>query len=266
LVYSSNYEIYNGYDSVGNDISNATVMDQTSCQVECSNNADCAAYVFQPTTNTCWIKNSNAYPRGSITSNASLILAVRQPTINGTTNCSTEVTNIDTLQYDKYLRGENMAPDTICNEAIVSPDNQDEFFNIQNQMATVAQDIASKMEALYRQDNNVYEKMNMNSTQFNKKLASYKFTIQKIKRELEMEGKNQKQIQNQNQKQINGINKEGMKSRNRIYKEGLLTMNDATGMLSESDLSVLSGNYSYILWSILAVAIVTITLNIMKKK
>jgi len=37
-------------------------------------------------------------------------------------------------------------------------------------------------------------------------------------------------------------------------------------MLSESDLLVLSGNYSYILWSILAVAIVSITLNIMKKK
>ena len=264
LAYSSNYEIYNGYDSWGNDISSNTVSDQTGCQVECSENANCAGYVFQPTTNTCWIKNSNVYPRGPITANASLILAVRQPTINGTTNCSTEVTNIDTVQYDKYLRGENMVPDTICNAAIVSPENQAQFFNIQNQMAVIAQKIAAKMEALYKQDNNVYEKMDMNSTQFNQKLASYRATIQKIKQELEIE-KN-----TPNQKQIKGNYKEGMKNKKQNqygnYKEGLLTMNDASGMLSESDLLVLSGNYSYILWSILAVAIVSITLNIMKKK
>jgi len=260
LAYSANYEIYNGYDSFGNDIKNTTVTDQTSCQVECSNTADCAGYVFQPTTNTCWIKNSNMYPKGTITPSPSLILAVRQPSISGTTNCSTEIDNIDTVQYAKYLRGENMAPDTMCNSAIVSPEDQDAFFNIQNQMAAVAQEIATKMDALYKQDNNVYNKLNMNSAQFNQKLASYRATIQKINRELEMGGNKQK-------KQINGISKEGMQNkRNRNYREGLLTMNDASGMLTESDLLVLSGNYSYILWSILAVAVVTITLNIMKKK
>jgi hypothetical protein len=94
-------------------------------------------------------------------------------------------------------------------------------------------------------------------------LATYKSTTQQIKRALEMEDNNQYQ---NNQNNINGNNREGMKNRNRNYKEGLLTMNDANGMLSESDLLVLSGNYSYILWSILAVSIVTITLNIMKKK
>jgi hypothetical protein len=265
LKYSSNYDIYNGYDSWGNDITNVTVPDQTSCQVECSNNAECAGYVYQPTTSTCWIKNNQIYPRGPITPNAALILAVRKPTVNGTTTCSTEVNEIDTIQYDKYLKGQNMAPDTICNAAIVSPENQAAFFNIQNQMAAVAQEIASKMDSLYSQDNNVYEKLNMNSSQFNQKLASYKATIQKIKRELELE-KNPNQ--NPTKKQINGINKEGMKNRNknRNYKEGLLTMNDASGMLTDSDLSVLSGNYSYILWSILAVAIVTISINLMKKK
>jgi len=257
LKYSTNYEIYNGYDSWGNDITNTTVSDQTSCQDECSNNAECAGYVYQPTTSTCWIKNNQIYPRGPITPNAGLILAVREPTVNGTSNCSTEVANIDTIQYDKYLKGQNMAPDTICNSKIVSPEDQSKLVDIQNQLAAVSQEIATKMESLYQQNNNIYDDMNMNSSEFNQKLARYKTTTQKIKRALEMEGLNQ------NQKNINGNNKEGMKNRN--YKEGLLTMNDATGMLSDSDLSVLSGNYSYILWSILAVSIVTITLNIMKK-
>jgi hypothetical protein len=42
-------------------------------------------------------------------------------------------------------------------------------------------------------------------------------------------------------------------------------MNDINGMLSDSDLIVLQGNYSYIMWSILAVGLLTITVNTMKK-
>ena len=42
-------------------------------------------------------------------------------------------------------------------------------------------------------------------------------------------------------------------------------MNDINGMLSDSDLIVLQENYSYIMWSILAVGLLTITVNSMKK-
>ena len=44
-----------------------------------------------------------------------------------------------------------------------------------------------------------------------------------------------------------------------------LNMNDINGMLSDTDLRVLQGNYSYIMWSILAVGILTITINTMRK-
>jgi hypothetical protein len=42
-------------------------------------------------------------------------------------------------------------------------------------------------------------------------------------------------------------------------------INDINGMLSDTDLIVLQENYSYILWSILAVGILTITLSTIKK-
>jgi hypothetical protein len=44
-----------------------------------------------------------------------------------------------------------------------------------------------------------------------------------------------------------------------------LNINDLNGMLTDSDLRVLQGNYSYIMWSILAVGLLTITINTMKK-
>ena len=48
-------------------------------------------------------------------------------------------------------------------------------------------------------------------------------------------------------------------------KEGMLNMDDINGMLDDTDLRVLQQNYRYILWSILAVGILTTTVHVLKK-
>ena len=256
LKYSDNYQIYNGYDSTGNDISNVSATSQSDCQTACSNNDQCAAYVFQSSTNTCWLKNSNAYPRGVKSLNASLMLGVRGSAINGTTNCSNEIVNIDTVQYDHYSKGEAMAPDTRCNSALVSQEDRIKFENIKNQLAMVAQDIVSKMENLYSNDNNVYKKMNMNGQQFKRKLEMYKLTNAKIRKDLEIESNN-------NIGTMNNCTKSTGTYPN--VKEGMLTMTDVNGMLNDTDLQVLQQNYQYICLSILAVGFLIVTTNLMKK-
>ena len=106
----------------------------------------------------------------------------------------------------------------------------------------MGQDIASKMEMLYNQDNKIYEKLNMNSEKFKKDLEKYRTLTAKIRNELEIQSDN---------------NIEGFKNS--------LNMNDINGMLSNSDLIVLQENYGYILWSILAVGLLTVTVNVMNK-
>jgi len=246
LAYSNQYQIYPGYDSPNNDISNAQVSSQTDCETACNGNAECAGYVFQSTTNTCWLKNKNVYPRGSKVPNSSLVLGIREPTIVGTSGCNKDVVDIDTVEYSRYQKGEPMAPDTSCNSSLVSSEDRMKLDNVQNQLQLVAQDIASKMESLYNQDNMVYNKLNMNSDQFKKNLAMYKNVNQKIQMERQIESKG---------------NIEGMRN----LKEGLLTIKDVNGMLTETDITVLQENYKYIFWSILAVGALTVTLNIMKK-
>ena len=115
-----------------------------------------------------------------------------------------------------------------------------QFDNIKSQLFILGQDIASRMERLYNQDNKIYEKLNMNSVQFNKDLEKYKNINIKIKQELDLQSNN------------NNI-------------EGMHNMNDINGMLSDTDLIVLQANYKYIMWSILAVGLLTITINVIKK-
>ena len=80
----------------------------------------------------------------------------------------------------------------------------------------------------------------MNETQFKKDIENYKTINMKISKELELDS------------DTNNM-------------EGMINMNDINGMLSNTDLVVLQENYNYIFWSVLAIGIVTITINIMKK-
>ena len=61
-----------------------------------------------------------------------------------------------------------------------------------------------------------------------------------------------------NIQKINNFNK------NDNILEPMLNMNDLNGMIGDSDLVVLQNNYQYIMWSILAVGLVTVTINTMK--
>ena len=241
LEYSNDYEIYQNTNFDGNDITSMIVTDETQCQSNCNNNINCAAYSFMPSTNTCWLKDSSnkKYPMSDRN------IGIRKPKLKatGSTNCSNQIVDIDTIQYDKYIKGDTMTTDTQCNKPFVSQEDRTKLDNITNQLIILGQDIASKMENLYNQDNKVYEKLNMNAQQFKKDLQKYKNINIKISQELNLQSNN---------------NIEGMQNLN-------LNMNDINGMLSDTDLRVLQGNYSYIMWSILAVGILTITINTMRK-
>ena len=141
-----------------------------------------------------------------------------------------------------------MTSDTQCRNSIISQEEQKKYGDIISQLNILGNDIVLKMEKLYNQNNNNFKELNINSEQFKKDLEKYKLTNLRI------------------QKNINGLqnfqsnNIEGMQN-----LSNSLDFNDLNGMLSDSDLRVLQENYTYIMWSILAVGILTITINTMKK-
>lgn len=228
LGFTNDYQIYQSTDIVGNDIQSLITNDQTGCQTACNSNPECAAYVYQGGTQTCLLKNSS---KGERNISNERVLGVRYPSLKTSSTCSNKINNIDSVLYDKYLKGTPMTADTQCNQSIVNPENRAAYENIKDELIILGQDIASKMEKLYNKDKNIYKKLNTSAEQFKKDLVKYKLTNKRINYELS----------------------------NTI--EGMSTMNDLNGMLSDSDIRILQENYSYIMWSILAVGILTLTVN-----
>jgi hypothetical protein len=237
LSFVNEYQIYPNTWIDGNDLATLSTSDQQGCQSACNETDACAAYAYQTTSKTCWLKDSQSGMKQPI---EDVFLGIRKSTVNSGNNCSNKMIDIDTIQYDNYLKDTEMSTSTQCNDSLISQEDQIEFDNIKSQLITLGNDIVSKMENLYNQDKTIFQKLDTTNEQFKKDLASYKLTNMKIKKELNLQSNNIEGMQN-------------------------LNINDLNGILSDSDIRVLQENYTYIMWSILAVGILIITINSIHK-
>lgn len=240
VSFNNNYQIYQNTDTVGNDLTSLVTSTQDECQNACNNTQNCAAYVYQGNSQTCFLKNQSAFPVGNKQQNNNVVMGIRNPEIKNMSKCPNKITNIDTIKYDNYLKGQPMTQDTQCNIPVVSHSEQIKYDDIKSKLTILGNDIVSKMENLYNKDNKIYEKLNKNAEQFKKDLAKYKQLNLKMKEEINL--------------QNNNI--EGMKN---------LNISDLNGMLVDSDIRVLQENYKYIMWSILAVGLLTVSINMIRK-
>jgi hypothetical protein len=270
LSYSNQYELLNNFDSAGNDLQQIeTSNKEQGCVDACNANGECAGFVYQPNGNLCYLKSSAMYPSGEkqFYSNSGIIMGVRKPQIGSSVNksCSRDIVDVDSIQYDNYIKGDPMTLETTCGTSVVLGEDKSILTNLQNSMLSVGQEIANQTNNLYTKNSNINNTMEQNSIQFNKNVDMYKANDNKIKSELNLPGKFQTN-KNSNNKNINVNKKEGMRSIDPSSNSNkILTMNDVNSMLSDTDIRVLQENYSYIFWSILAVGLLTITVNQIKK-
>jgi hypothetical protein len=208
------------------------------------------------------------YPSGEkqYYANSGITLGVRKPQLGSSVNnvCSRDIVNIDSIQYDNYIKGDPMNSDYKCETSLVLGEDKNILTNLQNSMLSVGQQITDQTDNLYTKNNNIYNTMQQNSVQFNKDVDMYKANDNKIKSELNLPGRFQRETKSKSN--INVNKREGMRTiDSSSNSDKILTMNDINSMLSDTDIRVLQENYSYIFWSILAVGLLTITVNQIKK-
>jgi hypothetical protein len=247
--FTNDYQIHLDSDLLGNDITSLTVNNENECQTECNKNEQCGAYVYQVATKTCWLKNKsmggNPKTDKTLQPNKGTTVGLRKPKLQGNSTCDSKVVSIDSVQFNNYIKGDIMTQDTTCDAKMVSQEDKAKLDKVKQELYVLGTTIASKMETLYKENATVVDSLNTNNGQFKKDLEQYKATTSKIKQELGLQS---------------GGNIEGMQNLNQR-----LNMSDVNGMLVDSDLKVLQQNYSYILWGVLAVGLLTITWKTINK-
>lgn len=166
------------------------------------------------------------YPNTMFTIDAT----TKMPIINNNESCTKKVIGIDTLEWDKYSNtGVPMSNKTVCG---LKKATQNENINneaLRKQLASLADEIVNKITYMQSLNSNLNNQMSTDKNMLEQNLTKYRSLS--------------KQYNEYNTVEVTNIN----------------------GILSDSDITVLQENYSYLFWSILAVAVVVITINAIRK-
>jgi hypothetical protein len=148
--------------------------------------------------------------------------------------------------------------DNLWKTAVISDSNKIQMEELQTKMLMLNQQIEAKIKEVYAKDQNILDTMNINDEVLKKKISSYKNTVGM--------GKNNKKNQDIGSLLTeNGFGMEETDGMERIEGMQNIDMSDVNGMLQDTDIRILQENYSYIFWSILAVGLLTITVDVMKR-
>lgn len=242
LGYYNEYDLLQNYDSYGNTLKQIDNVSRDECINQCNDDGNCAGYVHQSDGSKCFLKNKNTYPKAPKQSSNGLTLGIRKKKVLPGTTCKQETVEVDTLQYGSYAKGKLIRTGKDCDLNLVSQKYRVQFDVLKNKLSILGDEISTKMEEMYLKNNKIYEDMGLSETQFKEFIKKYRSNINRIRNELDIP------VSFEYSK---GMNVEGMTN--------MMTLNS---MLSDADVRLLEENYGYIFWSILAVGVISTTINI----
>jgi hypothetical protein len=260
MIESSNdYISYSSYESPGNDIVTINANNMQECVDACNSSTQpCYGFVYNDNTNTCSLKGGSTksiIDSKQMSIDKNVVLGLRSPRVksNLVSTCNKNISNIDTIKYQKYMKGTNMNENVGCSTTseLISDFNE----------VNIVTDVLSKVySTAVDKINNLGNTLGTNEKQVNQNNKQITSDKQKYT-------DNREQIS----KILNGFQNLNLNSNNKIEKEGMtnlsqyLNKEDIAQMLNDSDIRILQANYSYILWSVLAVGLLSVTVNTINK-
>lgn len=152
------------------------------------------------------------------------------PTIKGNASCTTNVVAVDTIEWNSYPNtGLMMSTNTVCGLEKATQDSNITREQLRAKLAVIAAEIVDKIKVLQSLNVDVDNQMGMDAESLQDMLSEYKSLNIKY---------------------------------SQYSSEDSLGLN---GIVSDSNIVVLQENYSYLFWSILAIAVIIATIHQIKK-
>jgi len=220
LTTSSEYSKVGDYNTSGTALNSLTSTNVNGLKTACTDyGADCAGFTHDKATNSGTLYNSTMFPKGLRTPASDTELYTRMMGVTNNNSCNKDVVGGTSDIWDKYQRGSQMAMDTPCNLAVAMKQQQQDLTVATNELDIIADKINKKIDRLNSTDIALVESLGQN--------------LKKLKKDVRQYTRNRQNIRSMQNKNVN-----------------------VTAMLDNADLELISDNYKYILWSILAITII----------
>ena len=207
-----------------------TITSESQCKSACNSTDSCNGYVWGG-SGSCWLQSGKNLQQNIATGNIGLangaITSFQIPSILNSSSCTKDVVKIDSIQWDNYVQNsQDMTPDTTCGLATQIAPEMASVDALEGQLNAVSAKIIAQTSALLKLNSDGSKQIKINDLTLNENLQKY----------TELNA----QFDNTKNKNISGI-------------------------VSDSNIQIIQNNYSYILWSILAIIAIIITIKLMKK-
>ena len=229
---STNYTKFPNTNSGGNDLGPVGNSSLEDCRQICNSNESCAGFVYQPSGKVCYPKNSNMFP----STDASI--QSMNPTLG--------------WEYDTYIKMNklNSAPAGIT----TSTKNIDSY--TAQKYIPSTNSVINSFSLTYDISGNLSNLTNLES-----QIAA--LADQLVAENIILE-KNQVKIYKQAIEDRRAI--EDFLNDYKIVEKAIKNADSQEYLLNDTTLRLVQENYHYLLWSILAIGIVIVGVNVLKKK
>lgn len=237
--------LYPGIDLPGNDFPSMPLnnISKSDCETQCNEAEDCYGYVYGNDTQTCWLKDKGM--QEDISSkvrylNPQVSTALKIPTWTGQDpSCNTNRQNIDAVRYANYVDGGEWQADMNCTQELMNSNTNNNLQNITDKLNSLGQELVDSTNEDVANSQNMQNLM----TQQNKKAQQNIMEYDKVQAQMSY-----------------------LTSGNRKKKEGMTNLQDIQAMESDSSLWVNMENSEFIVWTIIALGLVSATIYISSKK
>jgi hypothetical protein len=225
-------------NSAHNDIPGAMFGGGTveQCYTSCNNREDCYGFVFDNRNGNCWPKTNGMYPNGGLRpiKNVDTFTRGKGP-ITPPVGVTSEVENIDTIQFQRYPKKTTLDKRYGLPEATYDEINQSER-------------VQKRMQNLSSQMGQMTDKF-MQGT--NKAIIQNKSNTDALQRYHTERNKIEQKIKNMN-----------VGSKEFTFRENFVLRNNVDQIVEDSKIVTIQKNYEYIYWTLLATGTVLVALNI----
>lgn len=229
--YRSNYIEIGNYNNTNNDISVINSNNVDLCKQKCNENNNCYGFVYKD--DKCYLKGSDIYPKTARIYDESSRLFKRNIDILSHSSCNKNVVSIDNNRWNDFpidLSGNEIDENTTCEMTSYLNDQKNKVLQETEKLNEISTKLIDRINKLNISDDIIKKKLGLTSKNILDTLNDLKTNKSKYDSKV---------------KELN-INEKGMKFSS--YSE------------------LLSDNYNYLIWSILAVSITVGSIYYIKKK
>lgn len=214
----SSYFTLDRYDSPGNDLSHHKDTDLTACKQLCTSLDDCYGLVHT-TGNDCFLKDRNVFPKGLRVPNETSQLLVRKMSVNGDPSCPTTVSQAYAETLSKLETKDTDSGVRKCGLALATAKQQKALQVAGEELQRAVTKIKTGVTSLSQEEGKMNQEM-----------------LSQINTLLKDAGKYERVRE--------------------VYQEKSSSLVNVGAMKESSELGMISDNYHFIVWTMLACALI----------